>query len=143
MPSTTESALAGLFTVLQTITGPTVERNVDVPVEIASGGHLVLRDGDPGEPEVTLSPTLYSYQHAAELEAFVQADGTTRDTEFDTLLGLVSTAINADKTLGGVVDHTEIERPAEPDVEGIEGAEGIKRGTVPIILYYDTSDPLN
>ena len=143
MASKTETALAGLFTVLETITGPTVARNVDVPLKVAAGGNLILRDGDPGEPEVVLSPTLYTYQHAAELEVIVQAQGTTRDSEFDTLLVLVSTAINADKTLGGVVDHTEVERPSDPDAEGIPGAEGIKSGVVSIILYYETSDPLN
>ena len=143
MSSTTEGALAGLLTVLQGIVGPTVERNVDVPVEIKAGGHIVLRDGDPGEPEVVLSPVTYHYEHVAEAEVVVQADDATRDTDFDTLLGQISTAINADRTLGGTVDYAEVGRPGDTDIEPIDGANGIKQGVVPITLTYGTTDPLN
>ena len=49
-----------------------------------AAGLLILRDSDPGEPAVTLSPLRYHYQHRAEIEAVVQA-GAGRDAGFDTL----------------------------------------------------------
>ena len=54
---------------------------------------LILRDGEPGEPEVTLSPLRYHYQHRAEIEAVEQ--GAARDAVFDTLtasIGAFSTS---------------------------------------------------
>ena len=54
-----------------------------LPERVPSAGLLILRDGEPGEPEVTLSPLRYHYQHRAEIEAVVQ--GATRDAAFDTL----------------------------------------------------------
>ena len=145
MPSKSETALAALKTALDGIGGGvTVSRNVDAPEEMKKDDKLlILRDGDPGEPEVILSPVTYSYEHVAELEALVQALDATRDTAWDTLLGQVSTAINVDKTLGGAVDITVLGRPVDPDVEPQEGVIGIKSGTIPITMYYDTTDPLN
>lgn len=52
------------------------------------------------EPEVTLSPLRYHYQHRAEIEAVVQ--GATRDAAFDTLCAHVGAVIAADRTLGGL-----------------------------------------
>jgi transposase len=65
-----------------------------VPAE----GLLILRDGEPGEPEVTLSPLAYHYQHPAEIEAVVQ--GADRVAAFDTLIASIGAALAADRTLG-------------------------------------------
>ena len=145
MASTSETALAALKTALDGIGGGVrVSRNVDTPEEMAKDDQLlILRDGDPGDPEIIMSPVTYSYEHVAELEVLVQALDATRDAQWDTLLGQVSAAINADKTLGGAVDITLVGRPVEAGVEPHEGAMGIKGGIVPITLYYDTTDPLN
>ncbi len=40
-----------------------------LPERVPSAGLLILRDGEPGDPEVTLSPLRYHYQHRAEIEA--------------------------------------------------------------------------
>ena len=145
MSSTRETALAALKEALDTIAGVTVERNTDV-FAIDWGDKtevLVLRDGDPGEPEVVMSPLTYYYEHVAELEVLVQGDDATRDSTWDTLLGKISTAINADTTLGGAVTVALLGQPYDAGVEPEEGATGIKGGIVPITLYYDTQDPLN
>ncbi|MDT8854385.1 hypothetical protein RNZ50_04915 [Paracoccaceae bacterium Fryx2] len=52
-----------------------------LPERVPTGGLLILRDGEPGEPEVTLSPLRYYYQPQAEIEAVVQ--GAARDTACD------------------------------------------------------------
>jgi len=67
-----------------------------MPVE----GLLILHDGEPGEPEVTLSPLPNHYQHRAEIEAVVQ--GADRDAAFDRLTGSIGMALATDRTLGGL-----------------------------------------
>ena len=105
-----------------------------------AAGLLILRDGDPGEPAVTLSPLRYHYQHRAEVEAVVQA-GTGRDTAFDALAAGVGTVLAADRTLGGLCDWVEAEAPRPVDL-AVDGAATLKAAVIPIVLHYSTSDPL-
>ncbi|WP_068305959.1 acyl-CoA transferase [Pararhodobacter sp. CCB-MM2] len=84
-----------------------------LPERVPAEGLLILRDGEPGEPKVTLSPLRYHYQHRAEIEAVVQ--GTVRDA--------------ADRTLGRLCDW-------------VEGAASLKAAVIPVILHYTTADPL-
>ena len=72
-----------------------------LPERVPAAGLLILRDGDPGEPAVTLSPLRYHYQHRAEVEAVVQS-GTGRDVAFDALAAGVGIVLSADRTLGGL-----------------------------------------
>ena len=142
MSSTREQALIGLFLCLQGLTGPTVNRNEPLPTKVPEAGLIILRDGDPGEPEVILSPTRYVYQHRAEVEVLVQqADQAGRDAALDTLLVAVGNALTADPTLGGKVD---IVRPGSPELlqETIEGAPTIKAALIPVFLEYTTLNPL-
>ena len=90
-----------------------------LPERVPAAGLLILRDGDPGEPAVTLSPLRYHYQHRAEIEAVVQA-GTGRDAAFDTLTAGVGILVSADRTLGGLCDWVEAEasRPVDLAVDG-------------------------
>jgi hypothetical protein len=53
-----EAILQALFARLQTIADATVLRNEALPERIPDGGLIILRDGDPGEPETLLSPCL-------------------------------------------------------------------------------------
>jgi hypothetical protein len=43
-----------LEALLETVPGATVERNSVLPEKIPDGGLIILRDGDPGEPEQAL-----------------------------------------------------------------------------------------
>jgi hypothetical protein len=40
-----------------------VKRNLAKAERLPPGGLAVIRDGDPGEPEVSLSPLSYLYSH--------------------------------------------------------------------------------
>ncbi len=80
------------------------------PERVHTAGLMILRDGDPGEPGVRLSPLMYHYQHRAEIEAVVQ--GADRDTTFAALCASIGAAISADRTLGGRCDWAEAEAPA-------------------------------
>ena len=142
MPTTREPILQALLAALQTVPGPTALRGAILPERIPSGGLLILRDGDPGTPEVTLSPLQYHYEHRAEIEVIVQGKTpAARDAAFDALLAALATAITADRTLGGLCDWVEAEAPQPVDLP-VEGAEGLKAAIVPIILTYTTADPL-
>lgn len=144
MTSKREQALAGLFLCLKdNITGLSVLRNEPLPTKVPAEGLVILRDGDPGEPEVTLSPTRYHYQHRAEIEALVQhAEQAQRDQALDALLGILAQALDGQTSLGGLVDYLHIETP-EFLSETVEGAPTIKAAVVPVILEYSTSNPLN
>lgn len=144
MTSKREQALRGLFLCLKANTaGIATLRNDPLPTKVPAQGLFILRDGDPGEPEVTLSPPRYHYQHRAEIEALVQhAEQTQRDQALDDLLGTLAQALDGQTSLGGIVDYLHIETP-EFLSETIEGAPTIKAAVVPVILEYTTTNPLN
>jgi hypothetical protein len=110
-----------------------------LPERVPALGLLILRDGEPGEPEVTLSPLSYHYQHRAEIEAVVQ--GPDRDVLFDTLTASIGTALAADRTLGGLCEWVEAEAPQPVDLP-VEGATSLKAAVIPLVLHYSTADPL-
>jgi hypothetical protein len=117
----------------------TALRGEVLPERVPAAGLLILRDGDPGEPEVTLSPLAYHYRHRAEIEAVVQ--GAHRDAGFDALCASIGAAIVTDRTLGGLCDWVEAEAPRPVDLV-IEGAASLKTAVIPVILHYTTADPL-
>ncbi|MDP2206887.1 MAG: acyl-CoA transferase [Alphaproteobacteria bacterium] len=143
MTTVREQALAGLFIWLKDhMPDATVLRNDPLPTKVPAGGLFILRDGDPGEPEVTLSPPRYHYQHSAEIEVLIQkADQAERDQGLDALLQALGHALEDDGTLGGLVGFMHIDTP-EFMSETVEGAPTIKAAVVPVILEYSTLNPL-
>jgi hypothetical protein len=139
MPTTRETIIAALHAQLQPLAAPTLRDEV-LPERIPAFGLIILRDGQPGEPEVTLSPLRYHYQHRAELEVVVQAS-TGRTSAFDDLIAAIGTALEADRTLGGLCDWAEPEAPASVDLP-VEGAAALKAAVITVILHYTTSGPL-
>ena len=138
MPSPRETILTALHTLLQTLTATALRGDV-LPERVPTDGLLILRDGEPGEPEVTLSPLRYHYQHRAEIEVVVP--GTDRDAAFDTLVASVGAAIATDHTLGGLCDWVEPEAPASVDLP-VEGAAALKAAVIIVVLHYTTTGPL-
>ena len=139
MPTLRETILTALHARLSALTATALRGDV-LPERVPADGMLILRDGEPGEPEVTLSPLRYHYQHRAEIEAVVQ--GTARDAAFDTLTASIGAAIAADRTLGSLCDWIEAEAPRPVDLP-IEGAASLKAAVIPVVLYYSTADPLS
>jgi len=140
MPTKRETILTALADLLSTIPHVPVLRGDVLPERIPPAGLMILRDGNPGEPGVTLSPLMYHYQHRAELEVIVQST-TDRDAVFDALSAQIGAVIAADRTLRGLCDWIELEA-AEPVDLPVEGAAPLKAGIIPIILHYATSDAL-
>ena len=139
MPTTRETVLAALHARLQPLAALTLRDEV-LPERIPTAGLIILRDGQPGEPEVTLSPLRYHYQHRAELEVVVSA-GTGRAGAFDDLIAAIGAALEADRTLGGLCDWIEPEAPASV-VLPVEGAAALKAAVITVILHYTTTGPL-
>lgn len=144
MPSTSETILQALFVTLSVQMPPTARllRNATIPERIPAGGLAILRDGDPGEPEVLLSPAQYIYDHRAEVDLIVDAASpAARDATFDALKQAVGTALAGNRTLGGRCDYVLAEAAA-PVALAVEGGEGMKAATIGVILIYGTDDPL-
>jgi hypothetical protein len=132
------SALLALIT--GNAAGATVLRNEGLPTRIPAGGLVILRDGDPGEPTVTLSPLTYIYDHLADLEIIVQ-NSATQETEFDGICVAIGAKIEANRTLGGLCDWVEGLAP-EPAEVITEGGEPMKAAIVAIRLTYATTSPI-
>ena len=157
MPTSREAILTALADLLRTVPHVPVLRGEVMPERISPAGLIILRDGDPGDPAVTLSPLAYHYQHRAELEVIVQGEarsaqqmqgsggplrGTNdRDTAFAALCAQIGAVIRADRTLGGRCDWVEAEAPQPVDLP-VEGAASLKAAVIPVVLHYSTSDPL-
>ena len=139
MPTTRETVLTALQALVQPRAALVLRDDV-LPERIPTAGLIILRDGQPGEPDVTLSPLRYHYQHRAELEVVVQA-GTGRASAFDNLIAAIGAALEADRTLGGLCDWVEPEAPASVDLP-IEGAAALKAAVITVVLHYTTTGPL-
>ena len=96
-----ETILVALHARLSALPATALRGDV-LPERMPVEGLMILRDGEPGAPEVTLSPLRYHYQHRAEIEAVVQ--GADRDAAFDTLTASIGAALAADRTLDAVTD---------------------------------------
>jgi hypothetical protein len=141
MPTHRETVLASLFTRLQTIPSTSIKREAPLAETIPAPGVIILRDGDPGEPEVLLSPATYLWQHRAEIEVIVQDSAATAAGKLDDLLSAIGKFLAADRTLGGLVDWMEWGAPQVRDL-AIEGAAPLKAAVVPVVLHYASADPL-
>ena len=136
-----ETALQALLAVITAaVPAADVKRNADVPLDVGPGGRVILRDGDPGEPEVSLSPPLYAFDHRVPVELYVGPDGNPEGA-LDGLLTDIDAALLADGTLGGAVDHCE---PVAPSIEAIPADAGapLRAARFDILLIYVTASPL-
>jgi hypothetical protein len=141
--SKAEQLLEGIRALLETIPAAVVQRNIVLPEKVPAGGLIIVRDGDPGEPEQALGGfgSTY-YQHGVEVEVYVEeGDAAARDTAFDDLIQQIGTALDADPTLGGLAFGLTYGRP-EPSIEAVAGAPAIKSATLTVTVDYETSAPL-
>jgi hypothetical protein len=141
--SKAEQVLEALRAVLETVPDALVERNSVLPEKIPAGGLIILRDGDPGEPEQALGGFGNAYyEHAVEIEVYVEeGDAAVRDAAFDALMQQIGAALEADPTLGGLAFGLTYGRP-EPSIEPIAGAPAIKSAMLSVTIDYETDAPL-
>jgi hypothetical protein len=141
--SKAEQVLNALTALLETLPDAVVDRNSVLPERIPDGGLIIVRDGDPGEPEQALGGfgSTY-YQHAVEIGLYVEdGNAAARDTAFDAVLQKIGALLEADPTLDGLVFGLTYRRP-EPAIEAVSGAPAIKSGTLIMTVEYETETPL-
>jgi hypothetical protein len=142
--SKAEHVLDAVKTLLETVPGATVDRNSVLPEKIPDGGLIVLRDGDPGEPEQALGGFGNAYYlHAVEIEVYIEeGDAVARDAAFDDLLQQIGAALEANPSLGDLAFGMTYGRP-EPAIEGVAGSPAIKSATLSVTVDYETDAPLS
>jgi hypothetical protein len=141
--SKAEQVLGALKGLLEALPDAVVERNSVLPEKVPAGGLIILRDGDPGEPEQALGGFGSTYcQHAAEIEVYVEeGDAAARDAAFDNLLQQIGIALEADPTLGDLAFGMTYRRP-EPAIEAVAGTPAIKTATLTVTVDYESDAPL-
>jgi hypothetical protein len=142
--SKAEQVLDALKALLETVPDAVVERNSVLLEKVPAGGLIILRDGDPGEPEQALGGFGNAYyQDAVEIEVHVEeGDGAVRDAAFDDLLRQIGGALEVDPTLGGLAFGLTYGRP-ETSIEAVPGAPAIKSATLIVAVDYETDAPLS
>jgi len=128
-----------------------------LPERVLAAGLLILRDGGPGEAEVTLSPLRCHCRHRAGIGAVVQGEARSaqqmqrsggpvqaanaRDAALGSLCASIGAALAADRTLGGLCDRVEAKAPRPVDLT-VEGAASLKVAIIPVIRPCSAADPL-
>ena len=142
--SKAEQVLDALKTLLETVPAVVVERNSVLPEKIPDGGLIILRDGDPGEPDQALGGFASSYyDHAVEVEVYVEeGDAAARDVAFDELLQQIGAALEGNPTLGDLAFGLTYGRP-EASIEAVSGAPAIKSATLTLTVDYESDAPLS
>jgi hypothetical protein len=137
-----EQILSALLSRLQSISGAGVRRNEALPHAVPAGGLIILRDGGPGEPDVTLNSRTEFFSHRAEIEVLVtQSLGGGGEAALDALLSEIGAALATDRSFGGLAENLYWSAP-ETSVLAIEGAAPILTARVTVTIEYLVSDPL-
>jgi hypothetical protein len=105
-------------------------------------GLVILRDGDPGEPDVTLNPRTEFYSHRVQLEALVTpASDGGREAMLDALIEDVAAALAPDPSLGGLAENLRL-GPPETGTLAIDGAApNLTAGLVVTVEYLAADQP--
>ena len=140
--SKAEDILNKLQELITQETSAKVERNLDTPEKIPADGLIVIHDGDPGEPDITLGFSNTFYSHVIEIEIYVQeGNDAQRDTKFDLLLQQIGTALQANITLDDLAGGLIYGRP-EITTQAVDGGATIKTGILLIQADYEAETPL-
>lgn len=129
---------------LMVVAAPAAEvaRDAPWPKRPDPGGTIILHDGDPGEPEITLSPLRYTYNHELELEVLGPEGSDARHELLDALLIPIGLAVETNRTLGGLTEWLEISAAAPEDVV-TENGQPVRATTLRITAVYTTNNPLS
>ena len=144
MSSTREKVLAAAKAlVVKALPSAKVDRNRPTPESPNAGGDAILYDGDPGDPEIDLSPLRYNYVHRipVALLAYAGVADDDREDALDDMLVAIGQAIAADRTLGGLVEWFDAEAP-NPDDLALAGAEPGRSCDLILVAQYATPTPL-
>ncbi len=144
MPSTREQVIQAVVDLVKAALPQAAHyRNEVKQRTIPAGGYVNIDDGDPGDPEVTLNPTTWIYEHEIPVELAIGSKGAeTAEIRLDTMMQAIGTAVAGDRTLGGLCDYLQV-MAATTEPLTAEGAKVSRSGLVGIVAVYGTTDPLN
>jgi hypothetical protein len=121
-----------------------IEQNSALPETVPDGGLIIVRDGEPGEPDRVLGgfrETFYE-NNTVSIEIFsAGSDAATRDAAFGALVSGIGAALESDLTLGGLVEIMDYGAPA-PFTEPVFGADDIKEGAITVTAPFFAATPL-
>lgn len=109
------------------------------PSRIGAGGCVIGHPGDPGDPEMDLSPPAWNYFHRIYLE--VVGPNGVGGAFLDAMLETLGQAIEADPFLGGLCSYFNAEAPDRNDRTS-ETVASTNWAVVPLTAEYSTSNPL-
>ena len=109
---------------------------------IPPGGRIILGAGDLGDAEITLSPLTYFYDHGIPVEVLA-----LDEMMIDALLLAIGTAIDADRTLGGLCDWLDVTAAGTEDIASYDERGNLiarpdRGGSFMIMASYSTPNPL-
>lgn len=145
MTTARETALAALESLLVATFGALDEngkvvRDPEKSPEEKEDGLIIMRDGEPGQPDITLSPVRYQWAHQAFLE--FSTTGESRGKTLDDLLLQFDAALAADRQLSGaVIDARVMGAPIIDEVD-TAGATTVRAATVLVDLFYVSDSPI-
>lgn len=113
------------------------------PATIPATGMVVVRTGDPGDPEYTLSPLTYFYEHRIPIEvSALRTADLTSEAALDIMLMAIGMRVAADRTLGGLCDWIDTTSAGTEDIYPDGGGQPPRGGDLMIIASYSTPNPL-
>jgi len=127
--------------VVSALPGATVlgfDGDTSVPELVPDGGAVIGFPGEPGEPEVDLSPLAYNYEHQIPLQ--VAADDAVKGAGLVAMLEAIGAAVAADRTLGGLCEWLEAGAPEFAD--RYEDGVNPNWADLDITAHYSTLNPL-
>jgi hypothetical protein len=113
------------------------------PARVPAGGRIVVRTGEPGEPEIDLSPLAYNWSHRIPIEfTAVETATLTSEEALDAMLVRFGAAISANRQLGGLCDWLAITAPGTEDIF-TEGALPPRGAELVLTASYVTNSELS
>ncbi len=120
-----------------------LDGNEAAPTIIPATGMVVVRTGDPGEPEFTLSPLTYYYEHRIPIEVSALKSGAlTSEQALDVMLTAIGQGVAEDRTLGGLCDWLDATSAATEDIYAEGSGHPPRGGDLMILASYSTLNPL-
>lgn len=112
------------------------------PARVGPLGMCIVRSGDPGPPDVDLSPAVYWWEHRIPVElASYQSAGKTSQEALDDMIAAIDAERRADITLGGLCNYLDAEPPSDGEIDKT-GAVPVGWADFAIIASYSTDSPL-
>lgn len=105
-------------------------------------GLISMGAGDLGDPEVTLSPLTYLYDHSIPVEVLAPNEMTV-----DAIMAAIGAEVALDRTLGGLCDWLDLTAAGTEDIAATDDRGNLtarpdRGGTFNIVASYSTPNPL-